>query len=128
MRHVPARPEQTQSSLSDTQTAASSERETLEQQRAELVQALAAAEQSTRTFLPGSLEHGKAKARVTRLQKELRFIRGRLGVTRKHQDLGERLIEIFRERVTSSEWQRIVAEARRRADARERLAEGGCAG
>jgi hypothetical protein len=128
MRHVPARSEQTQSSLSDTKAASSRERETLEQRRAELVLALAAAEQSTRTFLPGSLEHGKAKARVTCLQKELRLVRGRLGVKRKRQDLGERLIEIFRERVTSAEWQRIVAEARRRADVQQRLAEGGSAG
>ncbi|HEX7937274.1 MAG TPA: hypothetical protein VF573_29950 [Paraburkholderia sp.] len=115
MRHVPARPEQTQSPLSDTD--ATREREALERQRAHLLIALAAAEQSVRFFLPGSLEHGKAKKRVTILHNELRLMRGRLGIKAKRPDLGESLIQIFRERVTPCEWERIVAEAQRRADA-----------
>ncbi|WP_233831644.1 hypothetical protein [Paraburkholderia sp. ZP32-5] len=69
MHHVPARSEQTQFPLTDIDVAAKRERETLEQSRSELLVALAAAEQSASTFLPGSLEHGNAKSRVTRLQK-----------------------------------------------------------
>jgi hypothetical protein len=125
LRHVPARPEQTQSLLSDTDDAARREREALEQQRIELLSALAAAERSTRTFPHGSLEQVKARARVTRLHAALRLIRGKLGTTRKRRDLGERLIEIFRERVTPSEWQRIIAEAQRRADAQNPPAKDG---
>ncbi|CAD6551409.1 hypothetical protein ACFQ3P_30210 [Paraburkholderia sabiae] len=116
MRHVPARPEQSQSLLSATD-AVSREREALERQRADLVSALAAAEQSASFFPPGSTEHGKAKARVTLLQNELRLMRGRLGVAKKSLDLGELLIQICRERATPAEWKRTVAEARRRHDA-----------
>jgi hypothetical protein len=75
MHHVPARPEQTHPPLSDIDAAAKRERETLERYRSDLLVALAAAEQSVSTFLPGSLEHGNAKSRVTRLQNELRLIR-----------------------------------------------------
>jgi hypothetical protein len=62
------------------------------------------------------MQEQKARARVTRLHTALRLIKGKLGVTRRRQDLGELLIQLFRERVTPSEWQRIIAEAQRRAD------------
>ncbi|WP_243751044.1 hypothetical protein [Paraburkholderia sp. BL10I2N1] len=39
---------------------------------------------------------------------------------KKRHDLGERLIELFKERVTGDEWKCIVAEARRRHDTQER--------
>jgi len=64
---------------------------------------------------------GKARSRVTRLHAALRLIKGKLGVTRKRHDLGELLIELFRERVTPTEWQSIVADARRRADEQKPL-------
>jgi hypothetical protein len=121
MAHVPARPEQTQSPIPDADATTKREREALEQQRAHLVMALAAAEQSVRFFLPGSLEHGKAKARVTLLHNELRLMRGRLGAAKKRPDLGELLVEVCRERVTLAEWQRIVVEAQRRHDAQDEL-------
>jgi hypothetical protein len=121
MHHVPARSEQTQSLLSDIDAAAKRERETLEQYRSDLLVALAAAEQSVSTFLPGSLEHGNAKSRVTRLQNELRLIRGKLGAAKKHHNLGDLLIEVCRERVAAPEWKRIVAEAQRRHDAQHAL-------
>lgn len=114
MRQLPTCPEQTRSLLSVTDTTIRYEREALEQRRAELVCALAAAEQSIKTFLPGSLEHGKAHARVARLQNELRLIKGKSGVVKKHHDLGDLLIAVCRERATPSEWKCIVAEARRR--------------
>ncbi|WP_245639742.1 hypothetical protein [Paraburkholderia heleia] len=113
---APARPEQTQSPLSDTDTAKRREREALKQQRAELVRALDAAERSIEAFLPGSLQEQKARRRVARLQNELRLMRGKLGLAEKRQDLGELLIVICRERSTTSEWQHIVAEARRRPE------------
>lgn len=116
MIHVSARPEQTQSSLSDTDATRWREHEALERQRADLVRALAAAERSVKTFLPGSLQEQKARARATRLHTALRLIKGKLGVTRRRQDLGELLIALFRERVTPTEWQHIIAEAQRRAD------------
>lgn len=43
-------------------------------------------------------------------------MKGALGIAKPHQNLGDFLIEMFRERVTRAEWQRIVAEARRRHD------------
>ncbi|SIT37730.1 hypothetical protein BN2475_120180 [Paraburkholderia ribeironis] len=89
---------------------------TLEQQRPEFICALSAAEQSINSFLPGSLEHGQARARVTRLLAALRLIKGWLGATKKNHDLGELLIEIFKERVTRAEWERTG----RRHDAQER--------
>jgi hypothetical protein len=121
MHHVPARSEQTQSPLTDIDAAVKRQRETLEQYRSDLLVALAAAEHSANTFLPGSLEHGNAKSRVTRLQNELRLIRGKLGAAKKHHNLGDLLIEVCRERVAAPEWQRIVAEARRRHDAQDAL-------
>lgn len=56
---------------------------------------------------------------MTRLHAALRLIRGKLGITRQRHDLGELLIELFRERVTPIEWQYIIAEAQRRADAQK---------
>ncbi|WP_236636937.1 hypothetical protein [Ralstonia pickettii] len=41
-----------------------------------------------------------------------------LGTSKRHQDVGDFLIEMFRERVSFSEWQCIVAEARRRHDSK----------
>jgi hypothetical protein len=121
MHRVCARPKQTRSPLSDIDGAVKRERETLERYRSDLLVALAATEQSVSTFLPGSLEHGNAKARVTRLQNELRLIRGKLGAAKKHHNLGDLLIEVCRERVAAPEWQRIVTEARRRHDAQDAL-------
>lgn len=114
MRHTPARPEQTPSPTSEIDIAMKRERALLEQQRAELIRALKAAEQSVKTFPPGSLEQGKARVRVAHLQNALRRIKGKLGVVRNWRDLGEFLIQICRERATRYEWQCIVAEAQRR--------------
>ena len=58
------------------------------------------------------MEHGKAKARVTLLHNEVRLVRGRLGLSRTRQNLGDLVIEICRERATPSEWQYMEAEAR----------------
>ena len=82
------------------------------------MRALAAAEASVRTFPIGSLQQANARARVTRLQRELRRLKAALGTSKRHQDVGDFLIEIFRERVSFSEWQCIVAEARRRHDSK----------
>ena len=122
MRPVSSHAKQAHFPIPDTDSAVQRERGALEHQRADLVRALAAAEQSVKTFLPGSLEQSKARTRVTRLQNELRLIRGRLGTTKKHQNLGDLLVEVCRERVLPSEWQGIVAEARRRHGAQEGLA------
>jgi hypothetical protein len=127
MRHVPARPEQTQSSTHDADTTARCDREALEQQRADLVRSLAVAEQSLKTFEPGSPQHDEARVCVTRLQNGLRLIRGRLGVAKKRHDLGELLIEVCRDYFAPGDWQRIVAEARRRHDAQDSLSAGGAA-
>lgn len=67
---IPRRPEQTQSPFLNTERTRKHEIESLEQQRANLVRALAAAEASVRTFPAGSVQQGKARARVTRLQHE----------------------------------------------------------
>jgi hypothetical protein len=109
MHPVPARPEQTPSPLFDVDVSTRHERQALEQQRAELVRALDAAERSIKTFLPGSLEWQKARARATHLHTALWLLKGKLG-TKKRYDLGELLIELFRQRVTPSEWQRIIGE------------------
>lgn len=102
MIQVSAHPEQTQSPNPDADAARRREREALERQRADLVRALAAA-RSIKTFLPGSLQEQKARARVTRWHAALRLIKGKQGITRKRQDLGELLIALFRERVTPTE-------------------------
>lgn len=114
MRHALARLEDTQSRLGNHNDGT----EPLQQQRADLLQALAAAETSVRTFPAGSLQQAKARARVTRLQNELRRLKGMLGMARPRQNLGDFLIEMFRERVSRNEWQCIVAEARRRHDSK----------
>jgi hypothetical protein len=95
----------------------------LEQQRQELTKALAGAEQSARLFPTGSLEHQKAKARVTRLHDGLRLLKEKRGVAQKYQNLGDFLIQIFKERSTQAEWQQIVVEARRRHDSQPGLAD-----
>lgn len=118
MRQAPARVDQTQSSDSDTTPKCKHGLESLQQQRADLVGALAAAEASVRTFPIGSLRQANARARVTRLQRELRRLKAALGTSKRHQDVGDFLIEMFRERVSFSEWQCIVAEARRRHDSK----------
>ncbi|WP_131799889.1 hypothetical protein [Paraburkholderia ginsengiterrae] len=86
-------------------------------QRTELLCALVAAERSALAFTAGTPGHIKAKARVTRLQNNLRLLNHQAGGTRKRQNLVEFLVEIFRERVRPNEWAAIVAEARRRHDA-----------
>ncbi|CAJ0793052.1 hypothetical protein [Ralstonia holmesii] len=118
MRHALARLEDTQSPLQDTLGNRNDGTEPLQQQRADLVRALAAAEASVRTFPAGSLQQAKARARVTRLQNELRRLKATLGMARPRQNLGDFLIEMFRERVSRNEWQCIVAEARRRHDSK----------
>lgn len=118
MRHALARPEQSQSPFPETSCRLLREIESLQQQRADLLQALAAAETSVRTFPAGSLQQAKARARVTRLQNELRRLKATLGMARPRQNLGDVLIEMFRERVSRNEWQCIVAEARRRYDSK----------
>ncbi|MGN6260928.1 MAG: hypothetical protein ACTHNO_09355 [Ralstonia sp.] len=118
MRHALARPEQSQSPSPETSCRLLREIESLQQQRADLLQALAAAETSVRTFPAGSLQQAKARARVTRLQNELRRLKATLGMARPRQNLGDFLIEMFRERVSRNEWQCIVAEARRRHDSK----------
>lgn len=118
MRHAFGRLEDTQSPFPDTLGSRNDATESLQQQRADLVRALAAAEASVRTFPIGSLQQANARARVTRLQRELRRLKAALGTSKRHQDVGDFLIEIFRERVSFSEWQCIVAEARRRHDSK----------
>lgn len=95
----------------------------LEQQRQELTKALAGAEQSARMFQAGSLEHQKAKARVTRLHDGLRLLKEKRGIAQQYRNLGDFLIQIFKEKATRGEWQQIVAEARRRHDSQQGLAE-----
>jgi hypothetical protein len=95
----------------------------LEQQRQELTKALAGAEQSARLFPTGSLEHQKAKARVTRLHDGLRLLKAKRDVAQKYQNLGDFLIQIFKEKSSQAEWQQIVAEARRRHDSQQGLAD-----
>ena len=114
VRHAIARPEQSQSPSPDGSRKFQREIESLQQQRADLVRALAAAEASVRRFPLGSLQQANARVRVTRLQRELRRLKAALGTPKRHQDVGDFLIEMFRERVSFSEWQCIVAEARRR--------------
>lgn len=94
----------------------------LEQQRQELTKALAGAEQSARMFQTGSLEHQKAKARVTRLHDGLRMLKERRGIAQQYRNLGDFLIQIFKEGMTRDEWQQIVSEARRRHDSQQGLA------
>ena len=118
MRHAFGRLEDTQSPFPDTLGSRNDATESLQQQRADLVRALAAAEACVRTFPIGSLQQANARARVTRLQRELRRLKAALGTSKRHQDVGDFLIEIFRERVSFSEWQCIVAEARRRHDSK----------
>ena len=118
MRHAFGRLEDTQSPFPDTVGSRNDATESLQQQRADLVRALAAAEASVRTFPIGSLQQGKARARVTRLQRELRRLKAALGTSKRHRDVGDFLIEMFRERVSFSEWQSIVAEARRRYESK----------
>ena len=64
------------------------------------------------------MQQANARVRVTRLQRELRRLKAALGTPKRHQDVGDFLIEMFRERVSFSEWQCIVAEARRRHDSK----------
>lgn len=81
MRHAIARPEQSQSPSPDGSRELQREFESLQQQRADLVRALAAAEASVRTFPIGSLQQANARARVTRLQRELRRLKAALGTS-----------------------------------------------
>ena len=118
MRHAFGRLEDTQSPFPDTLGSRNDATESLQQQRADLVRALAAAEASVRTFPIGSLQQANARARVTRLQRELRRLKAALGTSKRHQYVGDFLIEMFRERVSRTEWQCIVAEARRRHDSK----------
>jgi hypothetical protein len=48
----------------------------------------------------------------------LRSLKATLGMARPRQNVGDFLIEMFRERVSRNEWQCIVAKARRRHDSK----------
>ena len=121
MHHALARAERSQTPSPETSCKLQHGLESLQQQRADLVRALAAAEASARTFPAGSLQQVKARARVTRLQNELRLTKGKLGIAKRHCDLGDFLVKIFRERVSPTEWQRVVAEAQRRYDSQDAM-------
>jgi len=88
--------------------------QSFEEQRAVLARALATSEAILKVEPVGSSKYLQAKDRVVHLQNELRVLKGRMKVVRKKQNLGDFLIQMFKERVTRSEWERIVVEARRR--------------
>ncbi|WP_083614965.1 hypothetical protein [Paraburkholderia sp. SOS3] len=72
-----------------------------------------------KTLPRGSLKRQSARARVVEIQKELRVLKGKMGVEKKNQNLGDFLIQMFKERVTKAEWDGVVAEARRRYELQE---------
>ncbi|GAB2868324.1 hypothetical protein GCM10027093_00050 [Paraburkholderia jirisanensis] len=117
MRSISARPEQTPFPCADKASPASREAGPLESEREGLVCALAAAERSVRTFRAGSYEHERSKARVTRLQNELRAIKGRMSVAKRYGNLADVIVEVVKERASEVEWGQLVAEAKRRRDA-----------
>src|ERR1700753_1013449 len=112
MRYALSCDEQSQSSLSGAVRSADQRTETFEQQRASLTQELGDLEVLAKTLPRGSLKHQSAKERVVEIQKELRVLKGKMGVVKKNQNLGDFLIQMFKERVTKAEWDGVVAEAR----------------
>jgi len=117
MRPISTRPEHIHFTSADEASCAAHEADTLTSEREGLVCALTAAERSVRTFRAGSYEHEKSKARVTRLQNELRAIKGRMTVAKRYGNLADVIVEIVKERASEAEWGRLVAEAKQRRDA-----------
>jgi hypothetical protein len=118
MRPISTRPEQPSSTSTDHASNPAGEADTLASERKDLVCALAAAERSVRTFRAGSFEHEKSKARVTRLQNELRTIKSRMNVAKRYGNLADVIVEIVKEQASEAEWGRLVEEAKRRREAR----------
>ncbi|APR34620.1 hypothetical protein BTO02_03365 [Paraburkholderia sp. SOS3] len=111
--------EQSQSSLPGAVRSAEPRIETFEQRRASLTRTLCDLEALAKTLPRGSLKRQSARARVVEIQKELRVLKGKMGVEKKNQNLGDFLIQMFKERVTKAEWDGVVAEARRRYELQE---------
>ncbi|CAB3755768.1 hypothetical protein [Paraburkholderia solisilvae] len=108
-------------SLSDTGDSVEQRIKSLEHRRASLTQELSALEALVKTLSRGSLKYQSAKERIVQIQNELRVLKGRLGLVKKNQNLGDFLIQIFKERLTNAEWDGVVAEARRRCDLQGRV-------
>jgi hypothetical protein len=121
MRYVLSRDEQSQSSPSSAVRSSEQRIETFEQQRASLTRTLCDLEALAKTLPRGSLKCQNAKTRIVEIQSKLRVLKGRMGLVKKNQDLGDYLIQIFKERVTKTEWDGVVAEARRRHDLQARV-------
>jgi hypothetical protein len=122
MSYALSRDEQSQSSLPDDVRSVEQRTETVEQRRTSLTRTLCDLEALTKTLPRGSLKYQSARARVVEIQKELRVLKGKMGVVKKNQSLGDFLIQMFKERVTKAEWDGVVAEARRRYESREHCA------
>jgi hypothetical protein len=114
MHHVSNRPDHDGALATGSALRNVRETESIEQRRANLCCALAAAEQSVQRFPAGLAAHQKAKARVSALQNELRVLNGRAGTRRQRHDLGDIIISIVKERVSAVEWKGILSEAKRR--------------
>lgn len=95
----------------------------LEQQQGVLRHALAEAEKAKNLMEEDSDAYLAAKKRVSQIHSELRFVKAKLGVTAKYQDVGTILIQMFKERVTKPEWKAIVQQARERHDKQEIMSE-----
>jgi hypothetical protein len=119
MSYALSRDEQSQSSLPDDVRSVEQRTETFEQRRTSLTRTLCDLETLAKTLPRGSLKYQSARARVVEIQKELRVLKGKMGVVKKNQNLGDFLIQMFKERVTKAEWDGVVAEARRRYESQE---------
>lgn len=86
----------------------------LAQERESLIAALESKERVYKTLPNPSIDRKQARFELDRIIDRLAVIRKMLRIT--HDDVGEFVIQIFRERVTPAEWKIIIAEARLRAE------------
>jgi hypothetical protein len=86
---------------------------TLDQEREIILLAIKAKEEKKKDTLRGSFEYQTLTIELIELANKMSEIRKALNI--KNNDVGHFIIEIFKERVTILEWERIVDEARHRA-------------
>lgn len=93
----------------------------LEQQRANLLRALAVADQMRKTCAPGSPQHAEVRVRLTYLQVELKAVRDQRRGAKEQRRLDRFLLEVIRQRVGQDGWAQFVQEVRERRAALEVL-------
>ncbi|MDR5731363.1 hypothetical protein QCE47_03240 [Caballeronia sp. LZ025] len=110
MQHIPAVPDSIESAFSLFAKQTPNMFRSLELQRANLLRARADAERIRKTSAQDSPEHVAAKARLTALNGELKWVRDQTRGSKEYRRLYRFLIETIRGRLDQTRWALLVQE------------------